>query len=225
MYRPPIRPYELYHHGVKGMHWGIRNGPPYPLDSGSLAKQVNDFAIVKEKQITRDVTDAVKRAGGRMYGLNNRLKTKDSIQRKISTDSEEKGITEYKAAKDVKDAVRYTMLKDNKDFVSGYFKMKNELLKKHYEEVRCRNYFEMYREGKVKHKSVQSVFKDPSGYLFEVQFQTPESQKAKDEKTPIYEERRKPGLSDERKKLLEDKMTSLMEPVPYPPDISKIKSH
>lgn len=22
---------ELYHHGMKGMHWGKRNGPPYPL--------------------------------------------------------------------------------------------------------------------------------------------------------------------------------------------------
>lgn len=24
---------ELYHHGIQGQKWGIRNGPPYPLDS------------------------------------------------------------------------------------------------------------------------------------------------------------------------------------------------
>ena len=24
---------ELYHHGVKGQKWGVRNGPPYPLDA------------------------------------------------------------------------------------------------------------------------------------------------------------------------------------------------
>lgn len=24
---------ELFHHGIKNMHWGVRNGPPYPLDS------------------------------------------------------------------------------------------------------------------------------------------------------------------------------------------------
>ena len=23
---------EIYHHGVKGQKWGVRNGPPYPLD-------------------------------------------------------------------------------------------------------------------------------------------------------------------------------------------------
>lgn len=23
---------ELYHHGIQGQKWGIRNGPPYPLD-------------------------------------------------------------------------------------------------------------------------------------------------------------------------------------------------
>lgn len=23
---------ELYHHGIKGQEWGVKNGPPYPLD-------------------------------------------------------------------------------------------------------------------------------------------------------------------------------------------------
>ena len=26
---------ELYHHGIKGQEWGVRNGPPYPLDDGN----------------------------------------------------------------------------------------------------------------------------------------------------------------------------------------------
>ena len=23
---------ELYHHGIDGQKWGVRNGPPYPLE-------------------------------------------------------------------------------------------------------------------------------------------------------------------------------------------------
>lgn len=31
-------PDELYHHGRKGQHWGVMNGPPYPLNSQGIAK-------------------------------------------------------------------------------------------------------------------------------------------------------------------------------------------
>lgn len=46
--------YELYHHGIKGQQWGVRNGPPYPLSrvdhnkvvkkglTGSTDKQTKD---------------------------------------------------------------------------------------------------------------------------------------------------------------------------------------
>lgn len=34
-YRPY---YILMHHGIKGQHWGVRNGPPYPLDAKTSAK-------------------------------------------------------------------------------------------------------------------------------------------------------------------------------------------
>lgn len=28
----PKRPEDICHYGVDGMHWGVKNGPPYPLD-------------------------------------------------------------------------------------------------------------------------------------------------------------------------------------------------
>lgn len=55
----------LQHHGVKGMKWGIKNGPPYPIDklkkndklvqeaidSGEVSKQINPE---KQKRHTKD---------------------------------------------------------------------------------------------------------------------------------------------------------------------------
>lgn len=38
---------ELYHHGIKGQSWGVRNGPPYPLDrstSRSLRKMEKSYS-------------------------------------------------------------------------------------------------------------------------------------------------------------------------------------
>ena len=43
-YRQPY-PNELWHHGVLGMKWGVRNGPPYPLYEG----HGNSKAVLESK--------------------------------------------------------------------------------------------------------------------------------------------------------------------------------
>ena len=39
-----IRKNELYHHGIKGQKWGVRNGPPYPLTE---VRKIPDIPIHK----------------------------------------------------------------------------------------------------------------------------------------------------------------------------------
>ena len=36
---------ELYHHGIKGQHWGVRNGPPYPLSSTQKSSEEESFGV------------------------------------------------------------------------------------------------------------------------------------------------------------------------------------
>lgn len=36
--RTVVRTLELWHHGIKGQKWGVRNGPPYPLEDGKGKK-------------------------------------------------------------------------------------------------------------------------------------------------------------------------------------------
>lgn len=220
-----LNPHESYicHYGVKGMKWGVRKD----RSSGNpsiIANSIYETAKRKEPKITKDLANALKKTSARFYGLEHRLKTKESIERKINADSKEKNIS-IKEASRIKDAVRYTALSKDSDFVKNYNTIKTSLQDKGYTEIRCRNYFDMYNKGLAKHKSVQSVFSDPKGYSFELQFQTPASQNAKDKKVPIYEEARNPNTSPERKKQLEKQMELLAEEVSNPVYIDKIKSH
>ena len=83
----------------------------------------------------------------------------------------------------------------------------------------------MYNKGKVKHKSVQSVFLDPFNNIFELQFHTEASQDAKNKKIPLYEEARKVGISPKRLRELEYEMEKLAESIPDPKDVYKIQTH
>lgn len=227
MHAYPPRSNEIYHYGIKrrsGRYpWGSGERPYQGMSSSALS--VYKIANEKEKVITKDIKEAAKASNSKLYGLENRLKTVDSIQRKINKKQIEDGKTEKESMESIHDSVRYTTISDTKDFVSNYESFKKRMNDLGYTETECKNYFDQFNKGLVKHKAVQSQFSDKDGFTFEVQFQTPESQKAKTEKIPLYEERRKVGIDSGRAKELEKEMEMLALKVPDPPGIEEIKSH
>lgn len=53
----------LYHHGIKGQKWGVKNGPPYPLNSSktnnrSSSKAESYVAKYNKKPIKSIMTGA-----------------------------------------------------------------------------------------------------------------------------------------------------------------------
>lgn len=186
-------------------------------------------AAMQEPRITRDVVSAVSSVGAKMYGLEHRLKTPLSIAAKIGADGKEKGETFDRAAMHIHDAVRYTAVLDDRTFVDNYNQIKRELDKRGWYEMECKNYFQRYRAGRVKHKAIQSTFVANGGKdfdnTFELQFHTASSQAAKELKLPLYNERRKAGVSPKRARQLERKMTNLAEKVSDPWGVYEIEEH
>lgn len=186
-----------------------------------LAMPLYRRASKAEPAITRDLMQT----GAKFYGLENRLKQPSSIAAKIGADAKDDGVSFEAAAKGLKDLIRYTVISNDDSFVNQYKSVKSSLELKGYKELRCKNFFSKYKNGKALHKSVQSVFSDPNGMPFEVQFQTPASQAAKDLKVPIYEERRQAGLTEARINELDNAMRQLAEQVPDPYGYDEIIEH
>ena len=89
---------ELYHHGVEGMSWGKRNGPPYPLNAKGKAKlRAQKKAARAEKKETSDNSET---------GLISKKKTKEQPVKSYKNLNE----TEIKTAKE--DAIRKGNIKE-----------------------------------------------------------------------------------------------------------------
>ncbi|MBO7451084.1 MAG: GNAT family N-acetyltransferase [Clostridiales bacterium] len=266
----------LSHHGVKGMHWGIRRyqNPDGSLTKAgklrysvkseadivkskattkylpfkampinkdtvkargmltdeeadkciSLANKLFDKASKEEPKITNDILDVVKKSNATMYGLDYRLKQPTSIAAKIGSDSKSDGISMEQAASGINDTIRYTVLANDKNFTDTYRSVQQSLTEKGYSERKCKNFFEGFKNGKVSHKAVQSSYQSPDGMIFEVQFQTPLSQAAKELKVPLYEEVRQASTSPSRREYLIGQMNALANNVSDPPNVFDIPS-
>ena len=186
-----------------------------------LANKLFDKASSHDSVVTSDLLST----GVDLYGLNNRLKSPTSTAAKIGSISKEEKIPFKKALDRINDSLRYTVLSDDDNFVNDYKKVKSKMENKGYKEDVCKNYFQSYKDGKVKHKSVTSVFTTPDGFAFEIQFHTPSSQAVKELKTPLYEEIRNANTSQLRKDFIIKEMTNLAETIDYPKDVFSIKSH
>ena len=49
---------ELYHHGVKGMKWGVRKTPLRSSSGATRKRKSNTFSLFKKKKTTRKVSSA-----------------------------------------------------------------------------------------------------------------------------------------------------------------------
>jgi len=95
---------ELYHHGIDGQRWGVRHGPPYPLDRADHNKVIEKSEKASKKRNTS--YNGSRKYAKRMSDkdLNNtidRLQREETYRRLVSKEKMEK-----KAAKAAKKATK-----------------------------------------------------------------------------------------------------------------------
>lgn len=147
-----------------------------------------------EPTITADINNIATKAGGKLVGLENRLKSPSSIKRKIEDDAVD-GFSKSLSLNKIRDAIRYTTVFKEGDFVTRYKAMQYLLAIKGYKTIVVKNTW----KNDSAYKGVNTFIQNEDGDVFEMQYHTQQSfdvkngllhklyEKFRDPKTPIHE--------------------------------------
>ncbi|MET3558689.1 SPP1 gp7 family putative phage head morphogenesis protein [Streptococcus rupicaprae] len=187
--------------------------------SQSIAQSMLDEIAKSEPQITEALDSIARSSNGYLAGLDFRLKSKESLIRKIETDSLLEEISIQEAAKQIKDVLRYTTLLDSKDFGKNYDEMKAKLIESGFEVKKVKNTW----SDSGPYKGVNTIL-EKDDIAFEMQYHTQESFELKNGKLhKLYEERRLSTTSKERKLELDEEMIQLSKNLTIPGGIEGVK--
>lgn len=151
-----------------------------------VATKLRDKIIAVEPKITGMMQDLAGMAGGKLVGLQYRVKSTDSLARKIETDSSKDfNGNQQEAADNISDAIRYTMTMPDDEYAAGMERTVKALESSGFK-LRTKNFWQSgdpYDGANIK------ATKD--GVTVEIQLHTPRSLKVKEaELHPIYEKYR-----------------------------------
>ena len=133
------------------------------------AKLVYNKSKLIEPSISIDLNNLLNRVGGEFKSFNHRLKDLESLKRKIIADSKEYNGSYLRAAHNICDGVRYTIVFDDLEYVSKVDKFLSDLEDLGYLVVDFKNNW-----GKPFYQGFNVRICHPNGDdIFELQFHTP----------------------------------------------------
>lgn len=186
-----------------------------------------DRQIAAMQSHEKGITETLKRIeqgntyGGTLAGLEHCLKGADRIKEKLWDKTENRaGVSVADAAGQVKDAVRYTFRFEADVYVRGYAEVRERL-----ESAGCRmTYGRNDWLTNPQYKGVNTRWVTPDGGRFELQFHTPESLDAKENRTHrAYRPLRSPGTSHAERRDLQAYQVYVTAAVPWPPRVEIIR--
>lgn len=208
------------HLTLKGVYLNTPN-----LDGDLSVTNIELLRVKAEKiepQITKDIVNIISSVGGKVEGLEYRLKSLESLERKIKTEMLA-GLSEHQALTNVKDVVRYTAVFDTNTFVEQYQKMQDKLFAQGYSTITVKNTWENGATYKGVNTFV-STFIEKDNVIFEMQYHTQESFNLKNGKLhQLYEKFRDPDTSVQEKEKIFLEMQKLSANLKIPKNIALIK--
>jgi hypothetical protein len=189
------------------------------------ARRLLAAAAKAEGVVTTTLQKLADTGGGRLAGLENKLKTEASLARKIADQARERmaggRLTTEQAVKQVsagiKDALRYTMEVPTGEYMATYQRTVQALESHGYTRNASKNtWAEPGSPQAGPYRGINESWSTPDGQVFELQFHTAESFEVKSESHAPYEEARAEGTSPARAKELNDQMTKMSDAIPVP---------
>jgi hypothetical protein len=188
----------------------------YGFEAASHARTLYSHAAGIEPVLTANMKDLAAKYGTKLKGLKYRLKTQESLTRKIATDAVNKNIKISEAASQISDANRYTMVSDPATYRSSAEGVVNELKSQGYT-VNVKNY---WQEGS-NYKGINMAITDTAGNNIELQFHTAESLALKEtDNHPLYEAYRVLDRETPEAKALNAQMVANSARLETPPNLS-----
>ena len=172
-----------------------------------------------EPKITSDLTSIMDKVGGKLVGLDFRLKSQSSLKRKIETEIAD-GFTHSQAVNKIRDAIRYTTVFKEKDFVTRYKAMQYLLAIKGYKTIVVKNTW----KNDSTYKGVNTFIQNEDGDVFEMQYHTQQSFDLKNGLLhKLYEQFRNPKTPFHEKEKLLLEMRKLSSKIKVPKGIELIE--
>ena len=176
--------------------------------------------IENEPKVTKEIIEISEKTKTNLKGLEYRIKTKESLFRKIEKEYlEEKGMVDKTTIlNNTKDVLRYTFILPEKSFLDDYKKINELVSSKDYKVIKVGNTWE---DGAV-YKGINTAI-EKGDLKIEIQYHTLESFELKNGVLhPLYEEYRDVRTEEPRKEELKEKMIDLSSKIKNPEGVEKI---
>ena len=188
----------------------------FGTEAASHAQTLYSHAKGIEPALTANMKDLADKYGTKLEGLNFRLKTQESLTRKIADSAKNDDKTPAEAARNISDANRYTMVADPANYRASAEAVQKDLQAQGYD-VNVKNYW----QETSNYKGVNMALTDPSGNRIELQFHTAESLAMKETTNhPLYESYRKMDTNTPQAIALNAQMVANSASLRTPPGLT-----